>query len=60
MARHFGSYKPGKLIETRDNGRNSAVKSSRLSRAGQYNSVYSTISSLLQSTVVGVKIELIW
>ena len=35
-ARHFGSYKESKLRETRLKGRNSAVKSSQLSWAGQY------------------------
>ena len=34
--RYFDSYKLGKLRGTRHIGRNSAVKSSQLSRAGQY------------------------
>ena len=35
-ARHFGSYEPGKLRGTPHKGRNSAVKSSQLSWAGQH------------------------
>ena len=49
--RHFGSYKTGKLRGRQRICRNSAVTSSQLSWAEQYNSVYSTISCLLQSTV---------
>ena len=33
---HFGSYMPVKLRGTQHKGRNSAVKSSQLSWAGQY------------------------
>ena len=50
--RHFGSYKSGKLRGKGHKGQNSAVKSIQLSWAGQYKKgQYSTISSLLQSTV---------
>ena len=53
-ARHFGSYKPGKLRGTLHKRRNSAVKSSLLSCTRQYKNVYSKISSLLPSTVTGL------
>ena len=36
IALHFGSYNPGKLRGTLHKGRNSAVKSSPLTWAGQY------------------------
>ena len=53
MFRHFGLVQTGKLRGTRRKGRNSAVQSSQLSGTGHVTkSMYSTISSLLQSTLM--------
>ena len=54
IIRHFGSYQQSKLRGTGRKGQNSAVKSSQLKvgRQDSTKSGYSTISSLIQSTVI--------